>query len=468
MYRKIGLIAILLMMMGVSSVLRASDGSAAEGAKKDAAPNKPEAATTSGVAQVEQKPAPRESIQVGAEIRFRSENWNNTTDYNSSFADRRNQYRFRTRLWIDVPVTKKIEFYVGLVNEFKKQDTPDLKIDIDEMVFESLYVTLKDIGKKGVTLRVGRQNLMRGDGFILMDGNPSDGSRSMYSNSAVLGYTWKKSTIELMGILDPARDRMLPRINDKEKALVDWEEQALGLYYTDRNHKSTDWDSYYFYKKEINDPRPATNALFQPDRNVHTAGSRIVHRFARGITSSSEGGFQWGAQHPSTEVRAWGGYSTVRKDLNRSGKPYFLAGYIALSGDDSKTKNTVEGWDPLFSRYPRWSDLYPYEQSKEKAVGYWSNLHMSQAEFGVTPRNNLSLRTTWYHMRAFHAISKAPIFGDGTTRGDLLQFRADYKLNDHLRGHLVYEAMVPGTFYCGDSYGYFVRGELIYTWKKAF
>ena len=86
---------------------------------------------------------------------------------------------------------------------------------------------------KGLSLRLGRQNLIKGEGFLILEGNPWDGSRSIYHNAAVLAYERGKSKLELIGIFDPRMDRYLPRINDKHRQLVEWNESALGAYYTD-------------------------------------------------------------------------------------------------------------------------------------------------------------------------------------------------------------------------------------------
>ena len=50
-------------------------------------------------------------------------------------------------------------------------------------MFETLY--LEHRFADGASLRVGRQDITRGDGFILTDGSPLDGSRVVYFNAVV-------------------------------------------------------------------------------------------------------------------------------------------------------------------------------------------------------------------------------------------------------------------------------------------
>ncbi|HWR34563.1 MAG TPA: alginate export family protein [Clostridia bacterium] len=403
-------------------------------------------------------------IEYGFEGRFRSEAWNNV-DFNSTLPDSRNQFRFRTKFWTNVPLGQHVDVFMQLGNEFKKQATPELKFDPDEVFVDSFYVNVKDLFTRGLNLRVGRQNFFRGEGMVLMDGSPLEGSRGFYYNAINLSYSWRKSNLELIGIYNPRRDRFLPRVNNKDKYLNEWDEQAIGLYYSDKNHSRSEWESYYFYKKELHDYRAKTNPQFQSDRYLHTTGGRLVQTFGKGFTATGEAALQLGRQHPGVDVRGWSAYGYVKKSFVARGTPYVLAGNWAMSGDDPRT-DAVEGWDPLFSRWPRWSDLYIYSQVREKGVSYWTNTALMQAEAGFTPHKKVALRATYYHMRAFHPFpGEASVFSKGKHRGDLLQARVDFKLNDAVRGHLQYESLLPGNFYSGQTSGHFVRSELVYQFK---
>jgi hypothetical protein len=53
--------------------------------------------------------------------------------------------------------------------------------------------------------------------------------------------------LEIIGILQPHEDRLLPVIHDRSRVLVEWDEQALRAYCTDSNSKATKREGYYFY-----------------------------------------------------------------------------------------------------------------------------------------------------------------------------------------------------------------------------
>lgn len=415
------------------------------------------------------KPAPAPqpqpyTIDYGFEQRVRNENWNNLMDYNQNLYDKRVQVRYRTRLWMKAPLSKDVDISVGLNQESNEIIKPDRPFRFDEAVFETAYIDFKKLFVKGLSLRVGRQNIMKGEGFLIFEGNPGDGSRSIYFNAAVLGYSWKKSKLELIGISNPRTDRYFPRIHSRSKPLQDWSDQAIGTYYTDTNLKNTAIEAYYFYKKEVRDLRAPTNPLFQPDRHVSTAGGRVVQKLQKGWSLTGELATQWGKQHPNTSISGRGGYAYVKKTFGDGARSYVLGGYIGTSGDNPDTKNKVEGWDPIFSRWPKYSELYIYSQVNEKAVAYMTNTGMWQGEVVYSPVKPVSCRFTLYHMGATYPFrGSAQTFGAGTARGNMPQVRVDYVRNSHWKGHVLYERLVPGSFYSIQSPAHFLRFEVIYT-----
>ena len=51
---------------------------------------------------------------------------------------------------------------------------------------------------------------------------------------------------------------------------------------------------------------------------------------------------------------------------------------------------------------------------------------------------------------------------------DRIQARADVTFSKALKGHVLYEYLKPGDFYIGRDSAYFLRFELIYSFKKIF
>lgn len=407
------------------------------------------------------------SVELGFEERFRSENWDNLADFSDATADTRHQFRFRTKIWSRFVFGSKAELMVALNNESRKIFTPDAPYRWDEVIVENLYLDVKPGGSWSA--RIGRQNLMRGEGMVLFDGGALDGSRTAYFNALDVGYAFGKSKIEFIALSDPQHDIYLPRFNEKTaKPLTEWDERALGAYYTGKDVPDTGIEAYYFFKTETGDTRAADPPARQPDRRLHTLGGRVAREIGKGWAANGEVALQWGTQDPEAAIRAWAFTGQIRKSFAVAAKPSVSLGWIGLSGDDPSSTGKNEGWDPLFSRWPKWSDLYIYSLAGERGVAYWTDLGMWQAEALVTPWKPLALRATYYKLRAFHPFPGDPtVFGAGKDRGDLLQFRADATAGAHFRGHVVYERLAPGDFYTGSNSAWFFRVEAMYTYKHT-
>src|SRR5512140_3269641 len=174
--------------------------------------------------------APPRQIDYGFEQRVRNENMNNEFDYDDNLDDQRVQLRWRTRIWMKAPLGSNIDINVGLTQETNQIFVKRAPWRFDEVMFETFNIDFKKLFTKGLTLRVGRQNLIKNEGFIFLEGSPGDGSRTVYTNAAVLGYTWKKSKIEAIGIMNPRQDRFLPVLHDRHKAILDWNQSSIGAY----------------------------------------------------------------------------------------------------------------------------------------------------------------------------------------------------------------------------------------------
>lgn len=453
----------LLLVLPLGGILRAEDKAAQ---KKDA--EKPAASKP-----VEKKaPAKTPSVEIGFQQRSRFESLDNSADYRADLDDQKDYFRYRNRVWAKINVNPHITFHVGLANEFRNYTHPDnMVFNTDETFFEAANVEFKDLGLKGLSLKVGRQDIVKGEGFLIQEGTPGEGSRSFYFNAADLSYTTGKNTFETIWILDPHKDRMLPIIHDKNKNIIDWDEKAIVCYYTGKNViKDTDLDAYYIYKVESNCVLATTNPLYQPERRIHTAGGRYSRKLPEGFSVTTEFAYQWGKQHPSTDISAWGGYAYIKKAFNHPWKPVLKLGYVGMSGDDPLTKNSNEAWDPLFSRYPKYSELYIFSYTKEKALAYYQNTGIIQAEVVFQPHKAVNARFTYQNLRSYQPVpGAASVYtGRGRCRGNDYQVRVDGNLGKGLTAAVVYEYLKPGDVYKGDDRGSFLRFELMYSFKHIF
>jgi hypothetical protein len=403
-------------------------------------------------------PSAAPALQAGVEERFRLETWNDIVDHSREASDHRSQWRWRTRAWASLRFGDRAGVRVGINNESKGQGDPRLALSADETIVESLYLDLKPTSR--LSLRVGRQDFERGDGLVLKDGTPGDGSRTGYVNGVTASMALARgASLDLVAFSNPRRDRYLPVINSKQRLLAEWDEQLAGAYFADARHRGLDVQAYLLFKREFHDDRAPTHPQYRPERRFGTLGARLQRAAASGWVVSGEAAGQLGRQAGGAVIRAWASALHVSRRLASPWSPTVHLGLTALSGDSAATR-AVEGWDPVLSRWPKWSEAFVNTLGPETGVSYWSNIALWQAELLLAPSKRTTLRATCYHLSAFHPFAGSPsIFGTGTNRGELLEARLDLVLRDELKAHVMYERLLPGSFYVNRDPGYFFRVE---------
>jgi hypothetical protein len=396
-----------------------------------------------------------ETFDWGFKVRVRQEYLDNAFDYDADRDDRNNWIRVRSQLHCSFTPVAGVKLFARINNEHKHWLNPERDFEIDELVFESLYLELSDIGGSPVTLIVGRQNLMYGEGFVLMDGSPLDGSRTAYMNAALARVRLENRVIDIFGISNPHYDKYLPVVNSLRRPLIEWDEAAVGVYYTDTSIEPAKIEGYFIYKQEDE------LGSEKPEVKVSTVGARISGSPAAVLKYAAEGAYQFGTRG-NRDSRAFGGYAYGTFMPELALEPALTLGYIYLSGDEGT--GAYGGWNPLFSRWPKWSELYIYSQVIESYVAYWSNLSAPYIRIAVNATKDVKLRGTVYHFGAVHnerrMFAASDPFWTGTNRGLLTEVKCTFKLSEFFSGHLLYEAMNPGDFYKdGSGTAHFLRWE---------
>ncbi|MFO7890561.1 MAG: alginate export family protein [bacterium] len=243
--------------------------------------------------------------------------------------------------------------------------------------------------------------------------------------------------------------------------MIEQPEEGIGVYYQGKEF-NVNWEGYVILKNKLKTKETHISS------QIKTFGARFRVPVSRNILLYAEGAFQNGEQGDNA-ISAWGGYThldySIREIIPCLEK--FTLGAIALSGDDPGT-STMEGWDPLFSRWPKWSESYIYTLIPETGgkVAYWSNLSSLNGSLVFKFTDKLGLKLTYHYLKSFHdfAFISSRKYGRGNFRGDLVIARSTFQINKYFKGHVVFETFNPGDFYSSedDPYNWF-RFELMYS-----
>jgi hypothetical protein len=395
--------------------------------------------------------------------RIRQESWDNTLSLDDSGSDSSAYLRLRTSVGGQWRPDKTWEVNLRLTNENRTylapKSDPKLKknYDFNEVFVDLLNVKWKNPGRLPLTVTLGRQELMLGEGFLIFDGGPLDGSRSAYFNGLRLDYSLKnKNNLMFFFMRQPRTDTLLPVINDKEQALVEQEEQGVGFYFSGRL-KKTALDAYLFRKDTYQ------NGLL-PGGAIHVAGGRAVVPFTEKLSLTGEAALQLGTRGDSRRSGLGGYFHLDYKCGRHFPLPAQLTlGGIYLSGDDPETER-FEGWEAAFSRWPKWSDSLIYLMARETRVADWTNFISIYANLLFEPLDKVKCNLGWHHLTAPQKTPPSALLsGLGRDRGDLFILKITYDIGKNLSGRIIWEKFSPGNFYFAgaDSYNW-VQFELFF------
>lgn len=423
----------------------------------------------SGVAVPADTPSP---FEWGGDIRLRGVNFDNipiSVDPPGVTRGGKNVFfRGRTRIWGQYSFSEMVDLKARLVNEFRSYEsgsgtnTYDFP---DEYVFDHLYLDFKGLADGKLDLRIGRQDLIYGTGKLILDGTPLDGSRTIYFNAVKLG--WKAAettTVDILGIYNEAEDEIA--INSQNRDLVgligkyatDMVESGAGIYVKNKSVEKMPLEAYYLYKNESDYTWTDADGMMhsQPDDlNLHTLGVRLMPQFNESLTGNLEATGQIG-KRGDQDVSGW----MIDAKLSQTFPVDSInmcasAGWYHLSGDDPASADD-EGWNPLWARWPQYSELYVYAFDAD-AAGRWSNVSMPYLELRMPFHPKVSLDLLGGYMMA--PEKNGP--GGGDKRGLLGTAWLKFKLNDIWTGHLLCEIVDPGNYYNVTDTAHFVRLEFM-------
>lgn len=390
--------------------------------------------------------------------RFRFEAWDNAVSLDDAAADGFAYTRNRTTLGLDWKPLTNLEVLGKVTNEFRVYLAPkDRAFGWHELFLDNLFVKWTLPGRVPFTVTAGRQDINLGEGFVIADGTPGDGSRSYYFNALRVDAGLAKGhTLTAFAHATRTTDRYLPVVHPKPQTLAEQPEAALALYYAGTFGK-TKIDAYAVRKTtDANEAWPAAT-------RTETFGARAVAPLAEPLSVTVEAAFQTGKAGGAGRA-ATGAIAHLDCDLKGT-LPLLksaVLGAILLSGDDPSTART-EGWDPIFSRWPKWSESYIYAYTRESRPSYWSNLSSAYAQlafdFGARADGHLMVMP----MGAGRVQAGDFPGGTGRYRGTLLRGRLNYKVGKYLTGRFVWERFTPGSFYFPGASSYdWLQFEMIF------
>lgn len=359
--------------------------------------------------------------------------------------------RHRTRAGVTWNPSSEFRLRVSLANEFfawyRHPDKPDFTLD--EIFFDNLYLQWKPEDLP-LEVTLGRQNMPLGEGFVVMDGGPLDGSRSIYFNAVRADiHPAADHRITLFAMHQPEQDNLLPRIHDSERPLFEDDKYGAGAQYEGSLGEHA-LGLYYLYtdQRDIFHHIETRAEMGLADKHLHILGLHGGMALMPGLSITAEAAMQDGAilqreterdwRYPQ-RTWAWYAYCTWSPWHGDAGMPSLRGGWYQYSGGYDTEEDINHDWDPLFARWPKWSESFIYTLvSLRGSIAYWSNLSVPWMEVQWAPVERIALRTLLQQLSAQSGYRE----GDSPVDiGTLLIVEVKFQPLDRLSGHLLLERM---------------------------
>jgi len=424
-------------------------------------------------AEISLKLADDITLRLGGDLRLRYEGFSSTvimTELPRRHLHNMEYFRIRTRLLSALDFGEDITVNFSLANRFHyvttsfsnpNNDGASTWEFPDEVYVDAANVVIRNLLVPELTLTVGRQSLMFGNGMLFAEGTPFDQGRSVYTDGITLGYATDTDRLTAFVLYDTWKDRTV-FINDRNRALRSGDIFTAGLYETHNFCEAFNLDVYYMFN-DVDDKQPDVAERAYPadsSTSIHTAGLRLFGTPLSFLDYSLEGARQFGRDADGGTLA--GNMLDARLGFHLCDdcalKPRLGIEFTHFSGDDGMGGRN-RSWNPVMSQCPLWGEeLLPIMLN-----GIWSNLNMLGANLSCAflEKGTVSLYATDY----LADESDGAVGGHQPTGGDrhvglLVGAMAAYKFNEHFAAQAYLSHFMPGDYFANGHDSNWFRLEL--------
>lgn len=424
-------------------------------------------------------------LNWGADARLRDEWFINAVRLSKQAAGNEEHYqRYRARFWTSITPMKDLEVFTRFTWEGRNVCSPDTFAhpnpnkgpisrgwvdERDMILIDALYVKYSNAFGLPLTIQAGRQDIVLGDGWWTGDGGPLDGSRTLYTDAIRAKWEFKdiKTSVEAIWMdIDASGDAWIPPL--KETAipaqLTESDEQGAVVYVTNKSLPKTQIDGYFVYKHSENEMLYGRRTGW--DGDLYMFGNRWAGDISDNLKYRVEYAGQFG-HRSGQSICAFGTNNRLTYSFKDKYKNEIYVDYEYLSGDKPGTRSTYEGFDILWGRYPRWTELYGSAYTPESGNTNFTNLHRVGPGWTATPIKNLDVGLRYLLLFAdTNPFKNTGMFADGCFRGHLLTPYIKYTFNSHMFMRVMPEFFFPGDYYAksNNDASTFFRFEMVFTW----
>jgi len=404
-------------------------------------------------------------FKIGLDARYRFYHEDNRRLSKMNPADHRAWQRLRTRLSATIiPFkTEDVRVNTRMMYEARYWHKPDVMMHPythHETLLDRLNVEVRNLFGHPVTVTAGRQNLKFGDGWLVFNGTPRDGSRTGFFDAIRLTCSPDDATTaDLIYIHNKANSSTLHRpIDDRNMDLSEQDESGVIAYLSRKTDDVTKVDGYFIYKRDQRTMAAGNNS------DIYTIGSRVERQFTDNVSARVEVAGQWGRKN-RTHLGNMGANARVTYAFRDNSSNSVHLDY-EYHGGDSRNDGA---FDPLWGRHAQWSPLYNDSVSLlEEPIDYSPNFHRIGVGWLAKPLPKTTVGVDYMILVADRNPNgtAANFSNHGKLRGHLAKAYVKYKIDEHVQTRILCETFFPGSYYskARNDIASFFQWQVLFAW----
>jgi len=410
-------------------------------------------------------------VSLGGEVTFRGYNIQNVWDFNdNSDGDNFDLFRVKGSLWADFKATDDVTVHLkatnqnwgeGVTYDQSLPNAQDSAMDnsSNKLFLDNAYINVKNLLGLPVEGTFGRQNLIYGSGFVILDGQSQFSSSSIYFDGVKLSWQALENVTLDAFYLKDQENNMDNSVNSHAGDDI----TLSGFYLTNK-------------KCAITGMQQELYALNRHDeaigKDIWMYGARLSDKLANGIDYSAEGAIQTGDATKTLDQDAYG----IKLDAGYTFKnvamtPRLYAGYAFMSGDGNANDGDNEQWDVFYGGWPQWGDLLAWKylnlrtannlSSAYNPTGVNSGYDDYSNVIGEAVFSNLQITTIGASANLTEKLSANLSYSDlsfdetaagiDDDFGDMYQATLKYQYNKYLSFSLYGALLDPGKAFATDD-----------------
>jgi hypothetical protein len=327
-----------------------------------------------------------------------------------------------------------------------------------DLLLDLAYVEMKEIFYAPLTLKVGRQDLLFGRGFIV-GWNPQDPQANIQADE----FTQIQSFDAIRATLDfnPwTIDLVYSNINENSHNAED----DRDLWIANLNYKFAEYNAVAeLYAVSETDRATLAAAAGTANNDTHTVGGRVQFDPISQMTLGAELAYQFGNYRaaiasPERDRDAWGSDLFAEYRFDNAWKPMLGLEYVYLSGENDLGAGTTQSygaWNgafrgPVYGWYHDYKEVYYATSAPNDQAAGQNQEHISI--YGtIKPMEDLMLSANYFHFwtaETAHTVTADPNSGSLSDHiGDEIDLLATYNYTEDVTFSLMADWFIPGDLY---------------------